>query len=371
MVSKEKAELFSLVNLRVRNFRIIEDLVIEPDSGLNVIHGPNGAGKSTLIEAIYLMGSLRSFRMASVEGMIGRNSSEARVEADFRRDTMPSMTGKVILSGKGKRVTLSGKAPDSGHFRRLPMVLFHPEQIEIVFGGPVFRRRFVDRICVQQNASYQKILGDYSRALRSRNRLLKSGAKHDLLDAYDGALAAAGSRITKIRGTMIEALRKPLSEIFKQITRGLECDIEYRPDINEGDDGEILKILYDARKTDRIRGNTTRGPHRDDVEFSIDGNRAKAFASHGQARAVVLSLKMAEYRMISGKTGRRPILLLDDVLGELDGEKHRSVMDFVNNSKAQVFITTAVLQDKLSRMTDRITELKNGRIEKHQLIENV
>jgi len=113
-----------------------------------------------------------------------------------------------------------------------------------------------------------------------------------------------------------------------------------------------------------MRGSTSRGPHRDEVEISIAGNRAKAFASHGQARAVVLSLKMAEYQMISGKTGRRPILLLDDVLGELDAEKHRSVMEFVNNSKAQVFITTAVLHDNFSGMTDRIMEMKNGRIEK-------
>ena len=221
------------------------------------------------------------------------------------------------------------------------MVLFHPGDIRIVSGGPDRRRDFVDRILQQIDPVFGSARGDYEKALRSRNRLLK-GDGPDLrsIRAYDDILATTGAVVGRGRKALCSDLAPLVTRAFDDVIgQPLDFSLTYAPRV-EPDPTAIADALAHSIDKDRARGFTAEGPHADDVHLQLGEVGAKSHASQGQQRAIVLALKVAELDIVSTRTDRVPVLLLDDVSSELDRVRNRRLFDLLGRLGGQVFLTT-------------------------------
>jgi DNA replication and repair protein RecF len=324
----------------LEDFRNIERLDIEPGPRFNVVSGRNGSGKTNLVEAIYLIGALRSFRTTASRDLVRYGAASAHVSAVFG-GAAAGLRCEVMLGEDGRRVRVDGKAPrgDGGHFRALPMVLFHPGHMELVQGGPDARRRFIDRALYQADRIYPAEHRAYLRALASRNKLLKGAAPDPRsLEAFEAQLVAHGTRIISARERFIAALAPLFAEALEEVSHEAGGGIAYAP--NARDERALSARLEANRAEDLARGFTTAGPHADDLEFEVKGRSARRFASQGQQRTAVLAVKIAETRALAAATGRTPLMLLDDVSSELDDARNASLLGFLDGVGGQVFITT-------------------------------
>jgi DNA replication and repair protein RecF len=224
------------------------------------------------------------------------------------------------------------------------MVLFQPGNLELVQGGPGGRRRFLDRALYQAEPTYPAAQRSYGRALASRNRLLKERrGDRRAIAAFDAQLVEHGARLTEQRARFIELLAPRFGEAAAEIGAGEQARIAYRPRVAGGAD-VLAAVLEQTLARDQERGHTSVGPHTDDLEIELDGQAARRFASQGQQRSLVLALKIAETRVLAEATGRLPLLLLDDVSSELDRERNRRLMGFLEGVGGQVFVTTTHLE---------------------------
>jgi DNA replication and repair protein RecF len=337
-------ERVQLEALSITDFRNIESSRIEPGQRFNVLSGDNGMGKTNVVEAIYLLGALRSFR-TSVRGEMVRHGREAaRVEGVFV-GAAAGFRCELNITAKARRVRVDGQAkrPDSSHFQRLPMVLFHPGNLDLVQGSPQIRRRFLDRSLFQAESSYPKVLRDYNRALRNRNRLLKERPlDRRAISPFDQQLAELGTRVIEYRRKMVSRLEPLFGQAFEEVSGGSRGGLRYRPSVDGAAD-DLIGALDRSIGRDAERGFTSIGPHADDLELSVDGRAARRFASQGQQRASVLALKIAETRALADVTDRIPLLLLDDVSSELDETRNERLFEFLDGVGGQVFITTTHL----------------------------
>lgn len=326
--------------LSLTEFRNISRLSIEPGPRFNVVSGRNGSGKTNLVEAIYLIGALRSFRTTTSRDLVRHGAAEAGVSGVFG-GAAAGLRCEVQIGERGRRARVDGKAPraDGGHFRDLPMVLFHPGHMELVQGGPDARRRFVDRALYQADRTYPAEHRAYLRALASRNRLLKAEKPDERsLEAFEAQLASHGARIVAARDRFTNKLAPLFSEALAEVSLESGGSISYAPSVR--DEAALAAKLADERRGDLARGFTSAGPHTDDLEIEIKGRSARRFASQGQQRTAVLAAKIAETRALAAATGRTPLMLLDDVSSELDDARNESLLAFLAGVGGQVFITT-------------------------------
>jgi len=330
-----------LDELVLAGFRNIARARIEPGPRFNVISGANGSGKTNLIEAIYLLGSLRSFRTTAREDLVRHGAAEGTVTGTFG-EVNAGRRVEVAVSPSGKRVRSDGKAvgTDGAHFRSLPMVLFHPGMMELVQGGPEARRRFMDRALYQAEPTYPAAHRSYAKALASRNRLLKEQRPdRRALDPFSRQLAEHGQAIVEMRSRFVAAMGGFFAEAVERVGGGGPGAMIYRPR-SAGGAEDLLEALAAALARDTVRGFTSVGPHADDLLFELDGQDARRFASQGQQRTAILGAKIAETRALTQATGRTPLLLLDDVSSELDRRRNRELFAFLSTVGGQVLITT-------------------------------
>ncbi len=330
-----------LDELSVIHFRNIKKAVIQPGERFNVISGHNGMGKTNLVEAVYLLGALRSFRTAKRSELIHHDELKSRVRGRFG-SLHAGLSCEVDISETSRTVSVDGKriSASGRHFQMLPMVLFHPQVMELVQGSPDARRRFIDRAMFQADATYPSLFKTYARVIANRNRILKDGPPdRRSLVPFDLQLAQIGSRIVRLRAAFIDSMRPFFSDAVKEISNGGVADLQYQPKI-EGDEEAFLKALDARFSRDCARKYTTGGPQSDDVFFSLNGKEAKKFGSQGQQRTLVLAAKIAETRALTESTGKIPLLLFDDVSSELDQKRNRHLFEFLQGMGGQVFITT-------------------------------
>lgn len=324
--------------LQARSFRNLSDLSVTPGARFNVFSGDNAQGKTNLLEAIYLLGTLRSFRTKRSRELIQSGQKKTRVHADVTRDEVEHQY-EVTLSARGKKITLDGKKPSSLHdyFGDFNVILFAPEDLRVPRGAPAGRRRFLDRAVFTRRATFLRDAQQYARVLRSRNAILRRGAAtKDLLSAYDPQLVAFGSRVTDARKSYLAALSPHFCEAFANITRtGEQAHLSYL-----GAEEDLAAALQQSLERDIERRKTHVGPHLHDVEFLIDEKPARAYASQGQLRALVLAWKTAEMRLLMHEGRDAPVLLLDDVSSELDPAKTQTLFDFLTEIRCQCFVTT-------------------------------
>jgi DNA replication and repair protein RecF len=352
-----------LSHLEISQFRNIAHLEIAPTARFNIISGLNGAGKTNLLEAIYYFSALRSFRTVRRQETVRHGESRALIKGLFSGPSA-GLICECEIGPDFKRIKRDGKEVTSAswHFSSLPMVIFSPANIALVQGGAEERRRFMDRALFQAEPSYSAVRAEYVRALKNRNKLLKSQeVSRSILAPFDAQLADLGATIVTARTRFIDGAEPLFEEALGEIGKGLEGHLKYRPNIS-GERAEIHEALDRSFPQDSRRGFTSRGPHADDLEIGIRDLLAKKFASQGQQRMAVLSMKMAETMALHRATGCVPILLLDDISSELDRDRNRALFEFLSRVGGQVFITTTHLDHVLLEDSRRDFYIENGQI---------
>lgn len=341
-----KAHPLRVRRLATRGFRNLADAQLEPGPRFNVVHGDNGHGKSNVLEALHYLATLRSFRGASAAEMIRRGADEAQLGASVEQGPIGHEFSLRLHTRSAREVRLDGRRPRShaSYRNALPAVLFHPVDVQLVGGSPERRRALLDEMLEQLDVTFATTAAAYERALRSRNRLLRSGAgDRRAITAYDEILAAAGALIGQARERLVVDLAPRVSSLFGEIGGDDgddgELALRYAPKV-EPRVASLTRALAEELERDCARGYTGVGPHADDLAISLAGAGARRFASQGQQRAVALALKVAELEALERRSGKVPMLLLDDVSSELDRARNRRLFACLSRLGGQVFLTT-------------------------------
>lgn len=328
--------------LEARQFRNLEQVLIEPHPRFNVLSGDNGQGKTNVLEAIYLLGTLRSFRAGKTEEMVRFGAAQALVRARVEKLGTQRML-EVTLAPGHKHARVDGKgARASDYFGGFNVVLFAPEDLRLPKGAPAGRRRFLDRAVWNAHPAYLGEVQTYEKVLRSRNAVLRDGGPDSMLEVYDEQLARAAVAIVTRRRALVDELGPRVRAAFERVTQtGLSLQISYETTLDISNiEHSLLERLRAERRRDLARGSTSSGPHVDDLDLVLDEKSAKLYASQGQLRAIVLALKIAEIEFLRDNLGDSPVLLLDDVSSELDPKRNAQLFDFLKSVPCQAFITT-------------------------------
>src|SRR3989440_3258433 len=331
-----------LRRLQLKNHRNYVQLDLAPGPGVNVFIGANGHGKTNLLEAVAMLALSSSPRARRELELVGPAGSGSRIQAEI--DDGPARREiSISLDVEGQRarrtIEVDGvrrRAIDlPGHFR---VVLFWPDDLGLVKAGPELRRRFLNQMLVQVAPGYARSLAGLRRVLEQRNSLLKRMAAgeggEDMLDAWNQELVKVGGEIVDARARAVLELAPEAARCHAEIASGERLEIRY-----EGPPENLAEAVHNSLAEDLRRGSTSVGPHRDDLRVLLDGQEARSYGSQGQQRTAVVSLKLAEAALIERRTGERAVLLLDDVLSELDGERRAALLREVGGG-GQVIITS-------------------------------
>ncbi|AZK45576.1 DNA replication/repair protein RecF [Paenibacillus lentus] len=344
-------------HLRLEHYRNYETLTLNHFGNVNLLIGRNAQGKTNLLESLFVLALTKSHRTTKDKELIAFGSDHAVIGAEVEKK-YGTLNLELRLSQQGKRAKLNGleQRKLSDFIGALNVVMFAPEDLEIVKGTPGIRRRFLDMEIGQVQPSYLFHLQQYQKVLVQRNNLLKQafGAGPEMgtmLEIWNEQLAEHGVKIIKRRKQFIRKLQKWAEQIHEGITGGLEkLELSYLPSFGEAEEEdeavlmEQFMIKLSQMKEQEIRrGMTLSGPHRDDLAFHINGNEAQVYGSQGQQRTTALSLKLAEIELIHEEIGEYPILLLDDVLSELDPYRQTQLIETFQ-SKVQTFITATGIE---------------------------
>ncbi|ABX26301.1 MAG: DNA replication/repair protein RecF [Lactobacillus helveticus] len=342
----------------VQNFRNLKKLDIDFDPNVNIFIGKNAQGKTNLLEAIYFLALTRSHRTNSDKELIGFGGEYTNLLGHVRKSQV-DLTLRVLITQKGKKVWINRveQAKLSKYVGQLNAILFSPEDLELIKSAPALRRRFMDQEFGQINAEYLYFASKYRQVLLQKNNYLKQLAKGKtkdqvFLDVLSDQLAGIAAEVIFRRFKFLRYLSHYASDVYAHISLGGEkLAIAYHPSVStiEADDTveEIYqKILANFERNKAVemrKGTTTSGPHRDDIEFKLDGKNAHLYASQGQQRSIALSVKLAEIQLVHQLTDEYPLLLLDDVMSELDHTRQSALLNYIHG-KTQTFITTTDLE---------------------------
>ena len=358
-----------LVDLSITDFRNIGRIEIETAAKFVVFFGDNGQGKTNLIESICALSTLKSFRTHKRSELIKWDSSLAIVRGNID-DEGHKRLFEFELSGDNRRATVDGKSPEtlSDYFQSIRAIVFAPAHVDIVRGGPDVRREFLDRAVFTARPSYLETYRIFRKLLAQKGALLKSRWADPIqLDVIDEQLALAGAKVSVKRREFIGLLSSPFNEMHMKIANSNGASIRYRGCLGEGDlenqTALYMELLKSKRQEALERGWDTVGPQRDDLIIELNQHRARPFASQGQARSLVLALKLAELSVVRDM-GARPMFLLDDLSSELDESRRNSLIETLNSLDVQCFISTTSPDLFNSKDTsDRLLfHVKNGNV---------
>lgn len=352
----------NVTELRLRDYRNLKNVTLRPSEEVNIIYGENAQGKTNLAEAIWMFSGMKSFRGAKDAELVRQGKEFAKLYMKFRTETrehtaLMTVTNKraAVLNG----VSLPSAPSLIGTFRA---VVFAPSFLSIIENGPAERRRFIDTAACQLRPAYAGVLAEYNRLLRQRNSLLKDvsfdSALLDLLDVIDEKLAAAGQRITAERNRYLSLLAPAAGEIYSGLSAGRE-EIDFRY-VSKSSANDLAEMLRENRREDILNKVTSAGPHRDDIEITLNGMPVRAFGSQGQKRSCAVALKLTEAEILKENTGEQPVILLDDVMSELDYSRQDFILNHIRNR--QVFITCCDPTSVYRTAGGRKIEMKNGEI---------
>ncbi len=338
-------------SLRVQRFRIHDDRELLLSDGVTVILGGNGTGKTSLIEAIYVMLRGTSFR-GNDDSMKNAESTWYRIDCAIDSEYALRY---VKYQGEYKEFFVEDKksrrlAPKYKH----PVVLFEPDVLRMLTSSPARRREYLDSLITQVDDTYAKALRRYDRALKQRNNLLKQQADNDQLFAWNVTLSEYGAYIVAARQKAVARITETINQTYQSIAqKDDEINLEYNFPAAEQ---LQQKLLYELERTidrDRVLGVTTTGPHRHDLIVHFNGSVITDVASRGEVRTVVLALKFIEVGLIESVLGKQPIILLDDVFGELDETRQKELIHSFRDY--QIIITaTSIPKTKLSATIIRL-----------------
>lgn len=371
----------------VSYFRNLKEFAFTPGPGPNIIYGNNAQGKTNVLEALWLFTGARSFRGASDRDYLPKEHPLATGPPGFE-DFLPATTLSLdFFAGKRDQTAEIRYAPGqrSIELNGIPQtsyaafsgvfcgVIFSPDHLSLVKDGPEGRRQMIDTSLVQAYPKYRKAMENYNRALRQRNQLLKdipSNAQlRPMLELWDDHIINYGGYISVLRARYIQQLAQAATEVYQGISGGKEqLSLVYEPSVvepiqsRELDDYRkaIRHSLEQNRSEDLRYGNTSTGPHRDDLLIEINGMSARDFASQGQQRSAILSIKLAECSILEEQTGESPVILLDDVMSELDSSRRSYLLNKLEGK--QVFITCCDVSAFRELERGEIFHMEDGRL---------
>ena len=347
-------------NIKINNYRNYNKEEINLNKKINIFYGENAQGKTNIIEAIFLSSIGKSFRTNKEKELIKFGEENCNLEIYFEKS---DRDGKININiGNKKNIFINGIKIKklSELLGNINVVIFTPDDINILKGGPQNRRKFLDVMISQLRPNYMHIYNLYLKTLEERNTYLKNieNQKYDLLEIYDEKLAEYGCEIYKYRMEFVNKLENKIKNIHKNITNNKEeIKIEYISDCMDKE--KFLELLKARKKLDIIKGYTTKGIHRDDLNIYINDLLVNVYGSQGQHRTAVLSLKLAELQVIYDEIGENPILLLDDFMSELDENRRKNFLE--NISDTQVIITCTE-KFELKNVDCKYFKVKQGEI---------
>ena len=352
--------------LKLKSFRNYESLDISFGSYINILYGENAQGKSNLLEALYVCAASRSYRGCPDRDMIRKGDEEAHIGLGLF-DEPSKIEVDVHLKKNERKGIAVNKIPIkkiSELIGTVKLIIFSPEDISLIKGGPAGRRNYLNMEISQLNTVYLKDYARYQHVLMQRNQLLKDiKNKPDLektLDVWDDQLVRYGYSIIIERKRFISQMNEVVSDIHSFLTEGKEeVRIEYRPSM---DADEFKDHFKRYRERDLALATTTAGPHRDDFSMIVNGSDVRQFGSQGQKKTAALSLKLAEIDIIK-RNHESPILLLDDVFSELDRKRQEELIKMIGDY--QTFITCTKPDELLKQFSDisRYYKIKKGTAE--------
>lgn len=371
-----------LSELQLNHYRNYESVDVHFSPDTNVLIGENAQGKTNLLEAIYVLALARSHRTNTDRELIQWHEDFAKITGLVQRSAGKTPL-ELVLSQKGKKAKVNHleQAKLSQYIGQLNVVLFAPEDLNIVKGSPAVRRHFIDMEFGQMSSKYLYNISQYKSILKQRNQYLKQLQRRQAKDlVYLGVLsdqlAAYGAEVTVARRQFLQQMEKWAQKLHQEITKDREVlTFKYQSQIPEEQLDQSVEELYQQFQTlyekQQIReveqGTTLIGPHRDDVQFLVNDKDVQAFGSQGQQRTTALSVKLAEIDLMKAQTGEYPILLLDDVLSELDDLRQTHLLKTFQN-KVQTFLTTTSLENVKKEIiaTPRVFTVTNGVVTEEQ-----
>ncbi len=314
--------------LTLRHFRNVALASLAFEGRRQFFLGANGQGKSNLLEAAGCLTALRSFRTPESRHLIQEGQAEAAIACEVEREETGRERVTIKIGRDGKELWYGEERVPrlADHIGKFPTVVFSSQDLQLVRGAPALRRRWLDLTLSAMDSEYLSALQAYSRALAGRNSLLRRPGPETArqLAAFDRILAPAGARIVALRVAGVGELGRDLQDAYGRLCEGGEAAaITYEPSPSCASGESLQAALESGRERDLQAGSTLVGPHRDDLGFLVRGADAKDFASEGQQRSSMLALRLAQAAWFRRRSGLRPVLLADDVLGELDPGRRR------------------------------------------------
>lgn len=361
-------------NIKLINYRNYDDLYVELNKKTNVFIGKNAQGKTNLLEAIYMCARGRSFRTNRDREIINLDKSQAYVGANMNVGSFDKLIEIKMERNKTKRIKVNKRELKNYRelYSGLNVVIFSPEDLNLVKGGPAERRDFLDSEISQIRPVYHHNLSRYRKVLFQRNNALKSAKFKkniaSILDVFDLQLVRLACEMVVERKKYVDQLSAISNQIHKTTTRNSEdLTLKYISNIDIYEDREKMERAYLRKLKSNlprdIETTTTEfGPHRDDIEMFINGKDLKIYGSQGQQRTVVLSIKLSEVDLIYRQVGNYPVLLLDDVFSELDEERRKYLVKSFKDMQTIITVTDAVEIDDLSDIEHDIFYIEDGKL---------
>lgn len=348
-----------LTQLSVNGFKNLQEVQIQPHPNYNLILGENAQGKTNLIESIWILTGCRSFRGTKEKDYLAFEGKNLQIEAKFQDTRREQTISYNMASGSQmeKKIRVNGVVHKPGDlFSLFHCVIFTPEDLSLVNSGPEKRRSFLDMCGAQLHAPLLDLVRRYQLALQQRNAVLKEklplGQTEAMLKIWDVQLARLGAEIAVHRAAYVRKLSEVCVPLYHEISGGREeISLHYQSNIygreaqetipeqvNEAMLQTFTNHLIQSRQSDILFGHTSSGIHRDDLILKIGGKYAKDFGSQGQKKSIALALKLAQAQIYHNRRKESPIILLDDVMGELDASRQGVVSGIIQDM--QVFVTT-------------------------------
>lgn len=340
-----------ITDLRLQHFRSYRDVSFELNPGVNIVVGPNASGKTNLLEALLVLARGSSYRAKDSELVhFGRPWTRLDIHLNNGRQRTVKITKEPSLSKTyelDKKVHKRLSLPHT-----LPVVLFEPENLRLLSGGPERRRDYLDDLLEQTTTGYGTLRRQYRRALAQRNTLLKQRGSTNQIFPWDVRLSELAGQVVRARAGLVERLNKDIGKLYRKLSNTkIKVTLEYQSRWPaENYETKLLKELENGLELDRSRGFTGSGPHREDLAVLFDGHPVQDTASRGEIRTAVLALKIIELKIIEELREMPPLLLLDDVFSELDGKRRHALTDYL--APYQTFITTTDADAVIGHFTE-------------------
>ena len=362
-----------VTGLQFKNYRNLDDGIIKPEKNINIIYGNNAQGKTNILESLWLFCGGHSFRASKENEFIKFGESFAKINVKFF-SSQREQEAEILYNGGKKEVIINGvkKHSSSSLIGKYTAVIFSPDDLTLIKRGPSARRRFIDSAVCREKIQNAVVLSKFNQTLNQRNALLKDIYKHPelktTLEIWDENFCYFGAKVIVQRLEYIEKIIEYAEKFHRGISDNKEkLEIKYISNCSAKRNHSVEEVRVKLREAlkrniddDCRTGFTNAGPQRDDIEFFINKKKAKMFASQGQQRSAVLSLKLAEAKALSEMTGENPVILLDDVLSELDKKRQSFLLNQI--SDYQVFITCCDFNEAQFTNTGKKFFVEEGKI---------